>query len=364
MSSSNTNRPFNSRHISQIFKYINTKDNFNEELPNNKAIYNTFEKANLNGNKIFKNNIKKRKNKTIAIKNNIQSNLLKLSLTNDNSSLNNVLYSNTQKIKTIKRYLSNKILPCKTILLSKKGGFKNNIILKNINNIKLYNSPKNQIKKCLSASNNLKKKNININMLKEFDRTPLDLLVEKKEIYFDNKNAHKKITKQKILEKFNKKNFKNVRDNFFMNKFFYIKSRLNINSNSTKKKFKDDKDKALIFDNKKFKIVKNISKDLKNKIKCSAKNLDSKKLIKEIKQKENVKNMERLSELKDIIEDKNILLTPKNFLKEKRDPFIFYRINQVVQSLNTNLTYKNRFILAKHFDIKLDEFLIKKAKNT
>ena len=39
MSSSNTN--------------INTKDNFNEELPNNKAIYNAFEKGNLNENKII-----------------------------------------------------------------------------------------------------------------------------------------------------------------------------------------------------------------------------------------------------------------------------------------------------------------------
>ena len=72
--------------------------------------------------------------------------------------------------------------------------------------------------------------------------------------------------------------------------------------------------------------------------------------------------MAKANELKSVIEDENILLTPKNFLKKKKDPFFTYKINIFVQKLNSNFTYNNRFILAKNFDIELEKYLRTKDK--
>ena len=163
------------------------------------------------------------------------------------------------------------------------------------------------------------------------------------------------MSNKKILETFYKKYFKNERDNFFLNKYFYIKSRLKKNS---KKNFKST-DKALNFDDKKYKLFQNISKSLKHKIKLSSKKLDVKKIIEELKKKENLKNRVRIAKLKEDIEDEKILLTPRNFLTYKQDPFTSYKINKLVQALNSDFTYKNRFILSKKFGIKLDKFLLK-----
>ena len=68
------------------------------------------------------------------------------------------------------------------------------------------------------------------------------------------------------------------------------------------------------------------------------------------------------SELKNVIEDKKILLTPKNFMKNKKDPFLSYKINEFIQSLNANFTYQYRYILAKNFDIEFDKYLFSPTK--
>ena len=84
----------------------------------------------------------------------------------------------------------------------------------------------------------------------------------------------------------------------------------------------------------------------------------------------NSKNTITDSKLKNDIEDEKILLTPRNFLIYKQDPFTSYKINKFVQDLNSDLTYKNRFILSKKFGIQLDKFLLqreqceKKKKNS
>ena len=138
---------------------------------------------------------------------------------------------------------------------------------------------------------------------------------------------------------------------------------------NSKKDFKST-DKALNFDDKKYKLFQNISKRLKQKIKSSSKKLDVKKVLEELKKKENLKNKESISKLKNDIEDEKILLTPRNFLIYKQDPFTSYKINKLVQALNSDCTYKYRFILSKKFGIKLDKFLLKteqsekKKKNT
>lgn len=76
-----------------------------------------------------------------------------------------------------------------------------------------------------------------------------------------------------------------------------------------------------------------------------------------------MENLAKLSELKSVIEDENILLTPINFLKKKKDPFLGYKTNQLVQKLNSNFTYKNRFIIAKKFGIRLEKDLFKRDEN-
>ena len=68
-------------------------------------------------------------------------------------------------------------------------------------------------------------------------------------------------------------------------------------------------------------------------------------------------NKERISQLKEDIEDNKILNTPKNFLKFRKDTFSYYKLNQLIQKLNTNFTYRNRFILANKLNIDLDDYL-------
>jgi hypothetical protein len=226
---------------------------------------------------------------------------------------------------------------------------------------------KNNLRKCLSSGNSIKRKKVKLKIFDYFDnniksKTPLDLLVEKIEFDYDYKLAHKKFLNREILDKFFKKHFKNVRDNYLFDKYFYVKSKLNTNTKSSENKVKSN-DKILNFDNNKYKLFKNLSRKLKNNIKASAKKLDGKKWIEQIKKKENVENLAKLSELKSVIEDENILLTPINFLKKKKDPFLGYKTNQLVQKLNSNFTYKNRFIIAKKFGIRLEKDLFKRDEN-
>lgn len=139
-----------------------------------------------------------------------------------------------------------------------------------------------------------------------------------------------------------------------------MKSRLN--NKKSEKKFKST-DKVLNFDNNKFILFKNISKKIKQRIKFSSKKFDVKKILQKIKTEENLKNRARISELKNDIEDEKILLTPRNFLTHKQDPFTSYKVNKLVQALNSDFTYRYRYILSKNFGIKLENFLLKTEQN-
>jgi hypothetical protein len=65
------------------------------------------------------------------------------------------------------------------------------------------------------------------------------------------------------------------------------------------------------------------------------------KQMEKIKRHIRIKNIEKISVLKEDIEDNKILYTPKNFLKFKKDSFSYYKSNQLIQNLNCNFTYKN-----------------------
>jgi hypothetical protein len=320
--------------------------------------------------------IKKREANTISNEKNNQytKKIDKIKTKLFNSKKNKEIFSSNElvnikspKIRIMTRPLSSEILPCKAISLNKRNGFNSRIVSRNIDNLSENYLMKNNLRKCLSSGNNIKRKKVKLKIFDYFDnniksKTPLDLLVEKIEFDYDYKLAHKKFLNREILDKFFKKHFKNVRDNYLFDKYFYVKSKLNTNTKSSENKVKSN-DKILNFDNNKYKLFKNLSRKLKNNIKASAKKLDGKKWIEQIKKKENVENLAKLSELKSVIEDENILLTPINFLKKKKDPFLGYKTNQLVQKLNSNFTYKNRFIIAKKFGIRLEKDLFKRDEN-
>ena len=205
-------------------------------------------------------------------------------------------------MKKLIRPLSSEILPGRVITLNKKNGFRNHIII-DINNFKKINFRQTNIRKCLSSGNNIKKKKVKLKIMDDFnifkDKSPLDLLIEKKSLAYDQKIANNKFSNKNILKNFYKKTFKNDRDtisnkkyNYSLNKYFYVKSKLN--TIQKEKKFKST-DKALNFDNNKFKLFNNISKKLKQKIKLSSKKFDVKKILQKIKKEENIKNRARIS---------------------------------------------------------------------
>ena len=345
--------------------YINIAEVIKEVLSNKELNFNYHDeklyqkKINSSGNKYINQNLK---NKKISLKN------LFSNQKSRNYSTKRIFYSNSPKISIISRPLSSQLQPYKAVTLDKRKGFNSKIIIKNLINLEPNNiRRRNKLTKCFSSENNLKKKRIKIENFEDIEnikkgKSPIESLVKKLELSFDYKLAHRRFSNDKVLNKFYKKNFKNVRNNLLLDKYYYIKSKLNSNTKSKENKLKNE-DKILNFDNKKYKLFKIRSKNLKNKIKLSAQNLDVKKCIEKIKKKENVENLEKLSELKNVIEDEKILLTPKNFLQKKVDPFIYYKINKLIQNLDSNFTYKNRFILAKKFGIHLEKFLIDEDKN-
>ena len=355
----------NSRNGLKLINYINTTEVNKKILSKNKVKFNSFDE------KLHTKNIKREinktpkniKNKCIKKMDKIKSKLLNSKKHKEIFSSSENINTKSKKIRIMTRPLSSEVLPCKAISLNKNNGYNSKIILRSVNNLSENNLMKNNLRKCFSSSNNIKRKKVNLKIFESYDnklktKTPLDLLVEKIEFAYDYKLAHKKFLNREILDKFFKKHFKNVRDNYLFDKYFYVKSKLNTNTKSAENKFKSQ-DNILNFDNNKYKLFKNLSKRLKNSIKTSAKNLDGKKWIEKIKKEENVENLAKLSELKSIIEDEKILLTPINFLKKKQDPFLGYRTNQLVQKLNSNFTYKNRFIIAKKFGIRLEKDLRK-----
>lgn len=353
----------------KLSKYINSKEVIKEINSSKKVKLNSFEE------KPKTKKIKREANKTSDEKNNKYTKKIdKIKTKLFNSKKNKEIFSSKElvntkspKIRIMTRPLSSEILPCKAISLNKRNGFNSRIVSRNIDNLSENYLMKNNLRKCLSSGNSIKRKKVKLKIFDYFDnniksKTPLDLLVEKIEFDYDYKLAHKKFLNREILDKFFKKHFKNVRDNYLFDKYFYVKSKLNTNTKSSENKVKSN-DKILNFDNNKYKLFKNLSRKLKNNIKASAKKLDGKKWIEQIKKKENVENLAKLSELKSVIEDENILLTPINFLKKKKDPFLGYKTNQLVQKLNSNFTYKNRFIIAKKFGIRLEKDLFKRDEN-
>ena len=353
----------------KLSKYINSKEVIKEIHSSKKVKLNSFEE------KSKTKKIKREVNKTSNEKNNkytkkidkIKTKLFNSKKNKEIFSSNELVNTKSPKIRIMTRPLSSEILPCKAISLNKRNGFNSRIVSRNIDNLSENYLMKNNLRKCLSSGNSIKRKKVKLKIFDYFDnniksKTPLDLLVEKIEFDYDYKLAHKKFLNREILDKFFKKHFKNVRDNYLFDKYFYVKSKLNTNTKSSENKVKSN-DKILNFDNDKYKLFKNLSRKLKNNIKASAKKLDGKKWIEQIKKKENVENLAKLSELKSVIEDENILLTPINFLKKKKDPFLGYKTNQLVQKLNSNFTYKNRFIIAKKFGIRLEKDLFKRDEN-
>ena len=353
------NSTYKNKYSLKIQEYINGTDSIKEIISKKKEIFSSFDlklsPRDFNKEKLIKtsNNVK--------FKETIKKIKSELFTQIKNEEKNKI----TPKIKIFNHPLSSEIIPCKVISLNKRNGTRNHLII-DINNIKKFNARHNKIRRCLSLENNIKNENKKLKIREELfnnikGKSPLDLLVEKKERAYDIKFHTNRMSNKDILEKFYKKNFKNERDNIFLNKYFYIKSKLKIIKKS-KKKFKS-LDKALNFDENKYKLFQNISKKLKQRIKISSKKLDVKKILQKIKTEENLQNRERISKLKNDIEDEKILLTPKNFMRYKQDPFASYKMNKFVQALNSELTYRNRFILSKKFGIQLDNFLLKTERN-
>ena len=176
---------------------------------------------------------------------------------------------------------------------------------------------------------------------------------------FNLKLASKKIiSNQKLLSNFMKKNFKFIRNNSFSDNFYYIKSKLNKTTKSTEKKL-CNQEVPLSFDNEKYKKFRTISKKIKKHLLSSNEKLSIKDLLEQIKKLKNEKNKERISLLKEDIEDNKILYTPKNFIKFRKDDFSYYKLNQLIKKLNCDFTYGNRFILAHKFDIQLEDYIRK-----
>ena len=353
----------------KLSKYINSKEVIKEIHSSKKVKLNSFEeKSKTKKIKREANTISNEKSNQYTKKiDKIKKKLFNSKKNKEIFSSNELVNTKSPKIRIMTRPLSSEILPCKAISLNKRNGFNSRIVSRNIDNLSENYLMKNNLRKCLSSGNSIKRKKVKLKIFDYFDnniksKTPLDLLVEKIEFDYDYKLAHKKFLNREILDKFFKKHFKNVRDNYLFDKYFYVKSKLNTNTKSSENKVKSN-DKILNFDNNKYKLFKNLSRKLKNNIKASAKKLDGKKWIEQIKKKENVENLAKLSELKSVIEDENILLTPINFLKKKKDPFLGYKTNQLVQKLNSNFTYKNRFIIAKKFGIRLEKDLFKRDEN-
>ena len=353
----------------KLSKYINSEEVIKEIHSSKKVKLNSFEeKSKTKKIKREANTISNEKNNQYTKKiDKIKTKLFNSKKNKEIFSSNELVNTKSPKIRIMTRPLSSEILPCKAISLNKRNGFNSRIVSRNIDNLSENYLMKNNLRKCLSSGNSIKRKKVKLKIFDYFDnniksKTPLDLLVEKIEFDYDYKLAHKKFLNREILDKFFKKHFKNVRDNYLFDKYFYVKSKLNTNTKSSENKVKSN-DKILNFDNDKYKLFKNLSRKLKNNIKASAKKLDGKKWIEQIKKKENVENLAKLSELKSVIEDENILLTPINFLKKKKDPFLGYKTNQLVQKLNSNFTYKNRFIIAKKFGIRLEKDLFKRDEN-
>ena len=328
-----------------ISKYINSTE-----------IINKFSSKPISSYKSFPNNINEKICEFQNDKTSFFTNKKKIPILKSFSE-NNLLEESYKTTKN--RIFSSKLHPCKVININKKYGFHNRLALNIFTHNNLSSSKK-------TRSNKPKKRNRNLRLnTKEFFNTdkqvksPIELLLEKKENEYNIKIAHKpKISNQKLLSNFLRKKFAFIRNGPFKDNFYYIKSQLNKKTKCAEKKLLNQ-EVPLKFDDEKYKTFRAISKRIKANLSSLDKKVSIEKQMEQIKRHIRIKNIEKISILKEDIEDNKILYTPKNFLKFKKDSFSFYKYNQLIQNLNCNFTYKNRFIFANKYNIYLDEYISK-----
>ena len=344
----------------KILKYINSTDMIKEIIPKNNKLLHSARKNNINKSKSI-NNIKFNFENDYFSKNHEKPKILN-SLSEQDLFLSNNI-SNYFHIKSIKkkkkRSFSGQISPSKAITINKKQGLNSPLILNENNNNK-----KLSLKKSFSYTARKKKKKLKL----KFDdyqknvklKSPLELLVEKKENEFNIKLANKPVKSyQKILSIFTKKNFKYKRKNPFKDEYHFIKSKLKNTTKSAENKI-NNQENIFKFDNDKYKIFRTISKKIKNQILISNKKLSIKEWLEKIKKEKNVMNLERISELKADIEDNKILYTPYNFIKYRRDTFTYFKLIHLIKYLNPDFAYRNRFILSENLGFSLDDDMERK----
>ena len=344
----------------KIRKYINSTEMIKEIIPKNNKLLHSIRKNNKNKSKSI-NNVKFNFENDNFSLNHEKPKILN-SLSEPDLFLSNNI-SNYFHIKSIKgkkkRLFSGQISPSKTITINKNHGLNSPLILNDINNNK-----KISLKKSFSYTVTARKKKKKLKFddyLKNVKlKSPIELLVEKKENEFNIKLANKPVNSyQKILNYFTKKNFKNIRKNPFKDEYHFIKSKLKNTTKSAKNKI-NNQENILKFDNDKYKIFRAISKKIKNQILISNKKLSIKEWLEKIKKEKKVMNLERISELKADIEDNKILYTPYNFIKYRRDTFTYFKLIHLIKYLNPDFAYRNRFILSENLGFSLDDDMERK----
>ena len=344
----------------KIRKYINSTEMIKEIIPKNNKLLHSIRKNNKNKSKSI-NNVKFNFENDYFSKNHEKPKILN-SLSEPDLFLSNNI-SNYFHIKSIKgkkkRLFSGQISPSKTITINKNHGLNSPLILNDINNNK-----KISLKKSFSYTVTARKKKKKLKFddyLKNVKlKSPIELLVEKKENEFNIKLANKPVNSyQKILNYFTKKNFKNIRKNPFKDEYHFIKSKLKNTTKSAKNKI-NNQENILKFDNDEYKIFRAISKKIKNQILISNKKLSIKEWLEKIKKEKNVLNLERISELKEDIEDNRILYTPYNFMKYRRDTFTYFKLIHLIKYLNPDFAYRNRFILSENLGFSLNDDMERK----
>ena len=345
----------------KIIKYINSTKAINEILDKDNHSYKILNSNSGKKTKKLYNmkKILKQDNNQQILTNNKKSNFIKSFSDNE---LLIPKYKNNNINKLNSRPFSSRLLPWKTININKNFGHNSRLTINNINTIQ-YNSNKFfGLRKNYSSKKRKRKKlklkdDLLIDNIKF--KSPIELLVEKKENEFNLKLSSKPpISNQRLLSNFVKKNFKYLRTNSFKDDYYYIKSKLNYITKSTENKICKEEG-SLKFDDEKYKKFRKISKNIKKKLLSSENKLSVKNLLNKIKKEENVIKKERISQLKEDIEDNKILFTPYNFLRNKKDTFAYYKLNKLIQGLNDNFTYKNRFILGNKFNIALEDYIRK-----
>ena len=344
----------------KIRKYINSTEMIKEIIPKNNKLLHSIRKNNKNKSKSI-NNVKFNFENDNFSLNHEKPKILN-SLSEPDLFLSNNI-SNYFHIKSIKgkkkRLFSGQISPSKTITINKNHGLNSPLILNDINNNK-----KISLKKSFSYTVTVRKKKKKLKFddyLKNVKlKSPIELLVEKKENEFNIKLANKPVNSyQKILSKFTKKNFKHIRKNPFKDEYHFIKSKLKNTTKSAENKI-NNQENMLKFDNDKYKIFRAISKKIKNKILISNKKLSIKEWLEKIKKEKNVMNLERISELKADIEDNKILYTPYNFIKYRKDTFTYFKLIHLIKYLNPDFAYRNRFILSENLGFSLNDDMERK----